>query len=397
MDREVLRVAFNATPLLSPITGIGNYIIELGAALAASGTVDPYSFYRYKWRHEAPTPPAEAPPGTRELANRIKPLIPMRGPMRRAAHYLGFSSGLKRNRVQLYHEPNYIPLSYDVPTVITIHDLSWMRFPEAHPADRVRWLDRTLPEAIDRSQAILVDSDFIRHEVLTTFGIDTERVTTVHLGVSPVFHPRAADVTGSVLARFGLSHGSYILTVGTLEPRKNLRHMLESYALLPASFRERFPLVIAGARGWRSSGLVTQLRRIGDRQVRFLGHVDPTVLPHLYAGAALFAFPSLYEGFGLPPLEAMASGVPVVVSDRASLPEVVGNAGATMNPGDPEQTAHLLGDLLDDVGMRAAMTRRGLERASRFTWRECAVATRDVYRVALLRASTHAESEMQCA
>jgi len=386
----VLKVAFNATQLLSPATGIGNYIIELGAALAATGAVDPFSFYRYRWRHEAPAPPFEAPPAMRVLADRFKPFVPMRGPMRRAAQYLGFASGLHRHRIDLYHEPNYIPLSYDAPVVITIHDLSWIRFPNAHPPDRVAWLERSLPRAIDRAQAILVDSDFIRHEVLTTFGVDTQRVHTAHLGVSPDFQPRSADATEPWLTRFGLKHGSYILTVGTLEPRKNLRHMLAAFALLPARLRERFPLVIAGARGWRSSSLVTHLRRISTRDVRFLGHVDRESLLRLYSGATLFAFPSLYEGFGLPPLEAMASGTPVLVSDRASLPEVVGNAGATMNPDDPEQTTAMLEAILDDDSRRAAMARSGVERAARFTWDACAAVTLSVYRTALERASTSA-------
>ena len=261
LDREALKVAFNATPLLSPVTGIGNYIIELGAALAASGAVDPYSFYRYQWRHEAPKPPLQDAPGEASFANRIKPFIPLRSAIRQHAHHLGFAGGLRRHRIELYHEQNYVPLSYDVPVVITIHDLSWMSFPNAHPADRVRWLERSLPRAIDRAQAILVDSNFIRHEVLATFGVDTERVRTAHLGVAPEFSPRLPEQTKPILQQLGLSHDGYILTVGTLEPRKNLRHMLESYALLPAEVRERYPLVIAGARGWRSSGLVTQIRR----------------------------------------------------------------------------------------------------------------------------------------
>jgi len=391
LDHPPLKVAYNATPLLSPVTGIGNYIIELGAALSASGAVDPYSFYRYRWRHEPPSPPVQAPPGGREFINRIKPFIPIRGPIRRTAHYLGFASGLRRHRIDLYHEPNYVPLSYDVPVVITIHDLSWIGFPQAHPADRVRWLEQSLPTAIERAQAILVDSDFIRNEVLTTFGVDTERVRTAHLGVAPRFRPHAPEETSAKLERFGLAPGRYILTVGTLEPRKNLRHMLESYALLPAALRERFPLAIAGARGWRSSGLVTQIRRVNDRHVRFLGHVDREALPHLYAGAALFAFPSLYEGFGLPPLEAMASGTPVLVSNRASLPEVVGDAGATMDAYDPVQAASILRELLEDPGRRASMTQRGLSRAARFTWQGCAAITRSVYRDVL--AEAHASSE----
>jgi alpha-1,3-rhamnosyl/mannosyltransferase len=162
--------------------------------------------------------------------------------------------------------------------------------------------------------------------------------------------------------------------------------MLEAYALLPAAVRERFPLVIAGARGWRSSDLVNRLRRVGDRQVRFLSQVDRSVLSDLYAGAALFAFPSLYEGFGLPPLEAMASGAPVIVSDRASLPEVVGDAGETMDPMDPEQTAQKVWALLENADARLELSRRGLQRANRFTWASCAKVTHAVYRSALAAA-----------
>ena len=379
MTRQALKVAFNATPLLSPLTGIGNYIIGLGAALEAGGTVDPYSFYRYRWRHEAPKVMKSGLGVKRSLANRIKPFVPMRGLLRETAQSFGFVRGLRRHRIELYHEQNYVPLAYDVPVVITNHDLSWMHYPASHPADRVKWLERGVPKAIERAQAILVDSDFVRQEVLTTFGIGGERVRTAHLGVAAEFRPRAPVETAAVLASLDIVHGNYLLTVGTLEPRKNLRHVLEAYAMLPAALRDRFPLVIAGADGWHSSELVTQLRRLGDRQVRFLGHVDQAILPQLYAGAALFAFPSRYEGFGLPPLEAMASNVPVIVSDRASMPEVVGDAGATMNPDDPADSANRMRALLEDPGARRVMAQRGLARAARFTWRSCAAVTYSAY------------------
>ena len=379
-----IRVAFNATPLLSPVTGIGNYIVELGAALAEIEDIDAYSFYRFRWRHESPSiAVAGAHSASRSVIARLRRWVPFRGALRHAARYLGFAGGLRRFKIDLYHEQNYVPLSYEVPVVITIHDLSWIRYPEAHPADRVRWLARGLPKAVDRASRILVDSDFVRGEVLATFGVDTARVHTAHLGVARDFHPRDASQTARSLRPLGLTHGSYLLTVGTIEPRKNLAHMLEAYALLPVAVRERFPLVIAGARGWHSSGMVTRLRRMTDGQVRFLGQVDHTLLRDLYAGAALFAFSSLYEGFGLPPLEAMASGAPVIVSDRASLPEVVGDAGELMDPMDPEQTAQKLLALLEDPKVRLELARRGLQRASRFTWASCAQLTHAVYRLAL--------------
>lgn len=374
---EPIRVAFNATPLLSPATGIGNYIIELGAALTRGGAVDPYSYYRFRWEHGAPVSPGTVGERPARLASRMKPWIPMRRAMRRASQ-LRFSTGVRQHRIQLYHEQNYIPLYYDVPLVITIHDLSWIRYPQAHPPDRVRWLQRELPRAIDRAQAILVDSQFIRDEVLTTFGMDTARVHVAHLGVSDAFRPRPAESTAPALAALGLSPGGYLLTVGTIEPRKNLRHLLDAFATLPPALRERFPLVIAGAQGWRSTALLAGLRKLGA-QVRFLGSVERSTLLNLYSGAALFVFPSVYEGFGLPPLEAMASGIPVIVSDRASLPEIVGDAGLTTDPDDPETTAALVRELLEDPRRRADMAQRGIRRAASFDWQRCARVTNAVY------------------
>jgi len=376
-----LRVAFNATPLLSPLTGIGNYIVELGRALAAEGSVDAYSFYRYRWRHERPQPPRHLGDGRSTLLQRLKPWVPFRGAVRHAFRRIGFSRGLRAYRVQLYHEQNYVPLAYDVPVVVTVHDLSWLRYPETHPIDRVRWLERGLPAALERACAILVDSDFIRSEVISTFRVPPERVKTVHLGVSGEFRPRSAGDVAATLQRLGLEHGGYVLTVGTIEPRKNLSHVLEAFAQLPELLRERYPLVVAGARGWQDGAIVTRLRRLADRgQIRFLGHVAGSDLPDLYAGAAVFVFASLYEGFGLPPLEAMASGVPVIVSDRASLPEVVGDAGLTVDGEHADDLASRIAGLLDDSRTRAQMARRGIARAARFSWEACAAATLDVYR-----------------
>lgn len=177
-----------------------------------------------------------------------------------------------------------------------------------------------------------------------------------------------------------------MLSLGTIEPCKNLAHVVEAFAQLPTQLRERCPLVISGAMVWHSSSLVAHLRRLTDRQVRFLGPVERATLLHLYAGASLFVFASLYEGFGLPPLEAMASGVPVVISDRASLPEVVGDAGERTDPLDTATTAARIRALLEDDGRRAQLVSAGLARAARFTWTACADSTSAVYKIALRRA-----------
>lgn len=376
-----LRVAINATPLLAPRTGIGNYIAELGAALDERD-VDVHSFYGFRWQH-APPRSMGSPVRTelvRRVRDHVKPFVPFARQLRMLQQRVAFGRGLRRHRIDIYHEPNYVPIRYDVPVVITVHDLSWLRFPDAHPPDRIGWLNRGLPRAIERAAHILVDSEFVRQEVVQTFGVATDRVHVAHLGVSEDFRPRTAQETASTLQRAALSHGSYVLTIGTIEPRKNLQHVLHAYARLPVSVQESFPLVVGGARGWGSADLEHELDLLTRRgNVRFLGAVAHEDLVNLYAGAALFVFPSLYEGFGLPPLEAMACGAPVLASNRGSLPEVIGDAGEMLDPANPETTAHLMEGLLGAPAQRHDLARRGIVRAARFTWTACAQQTAAVY------------------
>ena len=379
-----IRVAFNATPLLSPLTGIGNYIVSLGAALVADSRIDAHSFYGYRWRREVPTALEE---GAGVVAHRVrdavKPWIPFKRELRQAQQKIAFGHGLRKRAIDVYHEPNYVPICYDVPVVITVHDLSWLRYPETHPADRVRWLERGLPRAIERAAAIIVDSEFVRQEVLSTFSVRAAKVRTVHLGVAAEFHPRDGAATAATRSRYQLKHRGYVLTIATIEPRKNLAHVLTAYALLPEALRVRFPLVIAGAAGWRATQMESELRALAGRgQLRFLGRVPAAELPALYAASAVFVFPSYYEGFGLPPLEAMASGAPVIFSDRASLPEVVGPNGLSVDPDRPEETCMHLHALLEDDALRDEFSRRGVARAGLFTWNACARATSALYREA---------------
>ena len=391
-----LRVAVNATPLLSPLTGIGNYIVQLGAALHARGDIDVHSFYGNRWRHEPPCPPVS---GGRSIAatrarDLMKRWIPLKRELRNLQLQVTFKRGLHRRAIELYHEPNYVPLRYDVPVVVTIHDLSWLRYPETHPADRVRWLQRGLSRALDRAGAILVDSAFVRDELVAMFDVPPQRVTVAHLGVSSAFRPRSPEETAVTLRPLGLQHGHYLLSVGTIEPRKNVGHLLAAFARLPAALRDGFPLVIAGARGWRAADLERELRLLANAgQIRFLGYSPAADLPNLYAGAAAFVFPSLYEGFGLPPLEAMACGVPVLASDRAALPEVIGDAGLAFDPEQPQDTAVKIAAMLEDRAARADFAHRGENRARCFTWAACAQVTVEAYRQALGRAASPSECQ----
>jgi alpha-1,3-rhamnosyl/mannosyltransferase len=248
----------------------------------------------------------------------------------------------------------------------------------------VQWLEQNLPTALERSAALLVDSTFVRNELISVFRIPPTRVHTAHLGVASAFRPRPQSETAATLQSLSLLHGQYVLTIGTVEPRKNLEHTLEAYARLPIAVRNRYPLVIAGSKGWLSPAILKRLHVLGiDSSVRFLGRVVDAKLITLYAGAAVFIFPSRYEGFGLPPLEAMASGVPVIASDRGSLPEVLGDVGILVDPDLPEQTASVLEALLEDDNRRREIGARGVKHAAHFTWGACAAATLMAYRAAL--------------
>jgi len=381
-----LRVGLNAAALAAPRTGIGNYIAHLQAALAASGDVELFSFTGGRW-HEGDAgapPPAARGAVAQRLRGLAKPLRPLLRRWRHAQQQREFARGAVRNAIDVYHEPNYVPFEVDAPTVVTVHDLSWLRHPHTHPPDRVRWLMRAMPAALERAAAIIVDSEFTRAEVQVAFPGCGSRVCAVHLGVERSFHPRDATATAAVLERLGLAHGRYVLTVGTLEPRKNIEHVLDAYARLPARLRDRYALAVAGAPGWRAHRLTQRLRSLAATgHVRFLASLAQQDLPSLYAGAAAFVFPSIYEGFGLPPLEAMASGVPVLVSQRTALPEVVGDAGVMLDPAQPDLTAQRIEALLDDPATAAALRERGLKRATQFTWASCAQKTIAVYRAAL--------------
>jgi alpha-1,3-rhamnosyl/mannosyltransferase len=239
-------------------------------------------------------------------------------------------------------------------------------------------------EAVRRAAKIIVDSDFVKKEVAITFGISLGRIASIALGVDARFRPRDAEETYRVLHRFGLTYQRYVLVVATLEPRKNIAAAIDAFERLPSAVRRRFRMVIAGGKGWGSDALEERLRTLASRgTICFLGYCPDADLPALYSGAAVFLYPSLYEGFGLPPLEAMASGVPVLVSDRSALPEVVGDAGQAFDPEDvPQLTEKLLG-FLETPEDRFAFGVLGFRRSARFTWQCCAQQTADAYREVL--------------
>ena len=380
MADAALRVGINATALLSPRTGIGQYVYHLGKECLEADDVRPVFFYG-TWKtglRQQPVPKIDT------IKTCIKRILPWSYMIKGLVFQAQFSLGVWRHPIDVYHEPNYLAFRFSGPTVITVHDLSWIRHPDTHPKARLAAMSRYFPRSLERAAAILTDCGFVKQELVEVFGVPPEKIHPVLLGVSPEFFPHDPTECRAFLAEQGLIFGQYVLSVGTLEPRKNIPALIDAYSMLPAGLQRLFPLVLVGMRGWLTSSLEARMKPLVERGViKPLGYVADTVMPLIYSGAAAFVFPSLYEGFGLPPLEAMACGVPVISSLSSSLPEVVGDAGILVDPQDVEAIADSLRRVLEDRTFAEGLARQGIRRAAAFSWRRTAAETIAVYRRAL--------------
>lgn len=284
-------------------------------------------------------------------------------------------------RLDLYHSPDFVlPPVWRARTILTVHDLSFMRYPACFSRPLLDYLMRKVPPAVERADAILADSESTRHDLIELLHMAADRVTVVYPAVEPHFRPDEDEsALATTLARYGIQR-PYLLGVGTLQPRKNFGLLIRAYHALRASRGIPHRLVIAGGQGWLFDEIHDTIRSLHlGEQVHLTGFVADEDLPALYRGAALFAFPSLYEGFGIPVLEAMACGVPVVTSAASSLPEAAGDAALLVDPNDVDALTEALWRVLDDSALRNALRARGFEQIKRFSWAESARRLRAIY------------------
>ncbi|MCU1719249.1 glycosyltransferase family 4 protein [Pseudomonas sp. 5P_3.1_Bac2] len=376
-----MHIVLNASILRAPRTGIGQYIAGLSSAIVKLTDTQIDFFAGLSWSAQ---PPPSTMPGYSRISTLAKRYLPNAYSLRRNLQQKAFNHGVKRLRPALYHEPSLWPLEFAGPMVMTLHDLTHVHYPETQPADRLREIEKRVEPALARAQVILTDSQFIADEAQRYYGIAPERLRVAPLGYAERFRPYSATEQASVCAELGIAPGQYLLCVGTLEPRKNLPLALDAYAQLPEAVRQRYPLLIAGMAGWGPQALQGRLgTAVSSGQVRLLGYLDDQRLAQVLAGARMLLFPSLYEGFGLPVLEAMAAGVPVVLSATASLPEVAGTAGTYCPAEAPQQWSTAIMRLIEDDREWLLRRRLGLEQVQQFSWANCARITTAAYRQAL--------------
>lgn len=288
--------------------------------------------------------------------------------------------------LDLLHTTDFIPpaLGYHR-SVTTVHDLTFLHYPQFLTAESHRYYNRQIEWAVRRADHILADSQATQSDLISLLDVPPHKITVVHLAADPAFRPCAEPEARRIAAQYGLDPG-YLLSVGTLEPRKNVPGLLQAYRLLLDGGATTASLVLVGGKGWLYDEIFERVEVLHlEKYVRFLHNVPDADLPGLYNAADVLATPSFYEGFGLPALEAMACGTPVVVSDRASLPEVVGDAGLLVDPDDPQDIARALGRVLTDDLLRARMRERGLAQAARFSWERAGRATLAVYQKVVSR------------
>jgi glycosyltransferase involved in cell wall biosynthesis len=364
-----LRVAIDMRPLTTSRAGVATYCRDLVRGFSADPEGNHYLLFAKD------PPPADLQFGT-DVRWRALPA--------RLWLALAVPSALRAGRIDLFHGTNHMapPLS-PVPTVITIHDLSALSLPQHH-----NWRNRllTVPQmllSLRRATRIIAISQYTARDVARLPGIDPERIRVILRTASPELAPAPPEAVAEVRRRLALP-ATFFLFLGALEPRKNVIALVRALALLHAGGDTRAHVVIAGAEGWQNHDVYREVERRGlGGAVHFAGFVATEDLPAVYGAATAFVFPSLFEGFGLPPLEAMACGTPVICSNAASLPEVVGDDALLFDPRSPEALAACMRRMLDDAELRRRLSAAGLARVPLFSPQRATHQTVEVYREAV--------------
>lgn len=371
-------------PERGPTSGIGRYVHELVRALIAVAPGE--EFVLFFDDHGAAQAKRELCRGRSNVTARVLPFHSFRKIPLLRSHGL-VSALFLRERLDILHGPaNSLPLFYRGPAVVTVHDLAiydhpeW--FPAALPGARSFSERVVVPRAVDAARRVIAVSERTKRDISRLFGSDPSKIEVIHEGVTPVAPP--ADLRAA-LARLGLHERRYVLALCTLEPRKNIAGLAEAFTRAAEDGRiaADLPLVIAGADGWRMEPILAKLseaqQRIGATRVRRLGRVSEADRAALMAGAGAFAYPSFFEGFGLPPLEAMSLGTPVISTTAGSLPEICGEAAVLVEPQDVDGLAEALSAVLSDAVIATKLGEHGRARAAGFTWEKTARETLEAY------------------
>jgi glycosyltransferase involved in cell wall biosynthesis len=365
-------IGIDVTSALSQQAGIGRYTRELISSLIKYDSASEYVLFSAKQ------------PSWERLSSRIGPDARVRykqAPLSERWLYriwyrlrLPLPVQTFTGEIDLYYSPDFVlpPVRSQIPTILTVHDLSFVHYPETFTPSLRAYLNKVVPRSIQNATHVLADSKATRDDLINLWQIEEDKITVIYPGVDPAFRPPAdSQELANVRKKYNLGDGPYILSVSTIQPRKNYQMLIRAFRGVVDDLPHK--LVIAGGKGWLYEETLKEAETQGlADKVLFLGFVEDEDLPALYSDATLFVFPSLYEGFGLPILEAMACGVPAIVSDASSLPEVAGEDALVIPPKEQEIWTAAIRDLLSDPSRRSQMVAGGFLRVRQFGWKRSA-------------------------
>ena len=374
-----MRIGIDFTAGVNQRGGIGRYTRELFTALVHQDTKDEFVLYYSHPRGKNPGPQmpertnvTERPLGISDrwlsaLWFRLRVPIPI---------------DLVTGPVDIFHFPNFVlPPVRGGKTVVTVHDLSFLLHPECADEGLRAYLERAVPSAVRNADFVVVDSANTQNELICLLDADPKRVEVVYPAVDDHFYPITDEaLLEATRKQYSLNY-PFLLNVSVIEPRKNMPRLLQAFARLKREMNIPHRMVFVGGLGWMYESVFQTVEDLGlTDQVVFLGYVPDEDLAPIYNLADLFVYPSIYEGFGIPPLEAMACGTPVVASNSSSLPEAIGDAGIMVRPTDVDAIADAIHRVLSNPGLHADLSRRGLEQAKKFTWQASAEQVLSIYR-----------------
>jgi glycosyltransferase involved in cell wall biosynthesis len=375
-----MTVGIEGTPMFGNLTGVGQYSKKLIEAAAKQSQDADFEIVRQWWffrKFQAPIPPHKhlryhlvwwMPPIVYYQLYKRLPWVP---PFDLIA--------LRKYDVFIFTNYLAYPLRKKTRSIVTIYDLSYVYFNQFSTPKLKKYFNKLVPRSIRSASHIVTISENSKHEIMEYYKVSEEKIAVVNPAVDhTVFKPRPQEVSSNAAEKYKISK-PYILSVCTLEPRKNLIGVLNAFEQLPEDIKSRYCLVLVGGKGWLYGELEAKFNKLSAKYSLIrTGYVPDEDLPALYSGASVFVYPSFYEGFGMPPLEAMACGVPVITSDNSSLPEVVGGAGIMVSANDTPALAHQIERVLTDKKLAGSMRAKGLEQAKKFTWDKSALKLIDV-------------------
>ncbi len=374
-----MKVILNVDAITYPLTGIGHYTQALGQQLAHQPSITQLKLFSAdQWIEDISTTAEH-----NQWLSQIRQHVPFKAlalnlyAKRRAAKFKRLTVGLHDHT---FHSPNFVLMPFEGRSVATFHDLSFIHYRHTQPQYRLQFLDREIPKTLAQADALITPSEFVKQDIIKQFTYPAHNIHVTPLGVSADFKPYTEAQCAETLQTHQLQHKNFILSVATTEPRKNLSRLLVAYTQLPETLRKSHPLVLVGSKGWLNQDLEQQIKSLLNQgQIISLGYVNQQQLQHLYAAAKLTALPSLYEGFGLPIIESMASGTAVLTSEDSAMQEVAGGHAMLCDPLDVHHIAGCLQQMLEDHTWLLNAQTNGLSHSKQFSWDNCTNKTIQAY------------------